>query len=72
MTLEDRYGCGFLVSLGGCHYLDGLEQQRSFGTCWILFVAGSGDYEGSCTFPGEEPQGSSSKLLMSLNYLTCG
>jgi hypothetical protein len=28
--------------------------------------------EGYCTFPGEAPQGSSSKLLVSLSYLTCG
>jgi hypothetical protein len=35
--------CEILVSLGGCHYLDGLEQWRMFGTSWRLFVAGSGD-----------------------------
>ena len=40
--------------------------------CWCLFVAGFDDCEGSCTFPGGEPQGSSSKLLVSLSYLTCG
>jgi hypothetical protein len=28
--------------------------------------------DGYCTFLGEAPQGSSSKLLMSLSYLTCG
>jgi hypothetical protein len=28
--------------------------------------------EGSCTYPDEAQQGSSSKLLMSLSYLTCG
>ena len=61
-----------LVTLGSCHHLDGLEQRRSFGTCWQMFMAGSGDSEGSCTFPGEELQGSSSKLLVSLSYLTCG
>jgi hypothetical protein len=28
--------------------------------------------EGSCTFPGREPKGNSSGLLVSLSYLTCG
>jgi hypothetical protein len=62
----------FFVTLGGCHYLECLEQRRSFGMSWSLFVASSGDCERSCTFPSEEPQGSSSKLLVSLSYLTCG
>ena len=31
-----------------------------------------GDCEGSCAFPGREPKGNSSGLLMSLSYLTCG
>jgi hypothetical protein len=70
MTLGDCCGCGVLVSHGGCHHLDGLEQRRSFGTCWWLFVVGSGDCEGSCTFSGREPKGNSSGLLVSLNYLT--
>jgi hypothetical protein len=33
---------------------------------------GSGDCEGSCTFPGGEPKGNFSGLLMSLTYLTYG
>jgi len=37
-----------------------------------LFVADSGDCEGSCIFPGGEPKGNSSGLLVSLSYLTCG
>jgi hypothetical protein len=45
----DRCGCGFLVTLGGYRHLDGLEQRRSFGKCWWLFVADSGDCERSCT-----------------------
>ena len=35
-------------------------------------MAISGDYKGSCTFPGGVPKGNSSKLLVSLSYLTCG
>ena len=31
-----------------------------------------GDCEGSCAFPGGEPKGNSSGLLVSLSYLTCG
>ena len=33
VALGDRFGCGFLVTLGGCCHLDDLEQRRSFGTC---------------------------------------
>jgi hypothetical protein len=40
--------------------------------CWSLFMAGSGDCEGSCTFLNREPKGNSSGLLVSLSYLTCG
>jgi hypothetical protein len=72
MTLEDRCGCGVLVTIGGSHHLDGLEQLWRFCTCWLLFVTDSGDCEGSCTFPGGEPKSNSSGLLMSLSYLTCG
>jgi hypothetical protein len=60
----------FLFFIGGCCYLDGLEQRRSFDTCWGLFVASSSDCKGSCTFPDEAPQGSFSGLLVSLSYLT--
>jgi hypothetical protein len=35
-------------------------------------MAGSGDCEGSCTFPGEEPKANSSGLLVLLSYLICG
>ena len=34
VALGDRFGCGFLVTLGGCRHLDDLEQQRSIGTIW--------------------------------------
>ena len=61
-----------LVTLGGCHHLDGSVQRWRIGTSWWLFVAVSGDCEGSCTFPGGVLKGNSSKLLMSLSYLTCG
>ena len=61
-----------LVTLGGCHHLDGSVQRWRIGTSWWLFVAISGDCEGSCTFPGGVPKGNSSKLLVSLSYLTCG
>jgi hypothetical protein len=43
VALEDRCGCGVLVTLGGCRHLDGLEQRWRFSTYWWLFVAGSGD-----------------------------
>ena len=39
---------------------------------WWLFVAAFSDCEGSCTFPDGVPKGNSSKLLVSLSYLTCG
>ena len=29
VALGDRFGYGFLITLGGCHHLDGLEQRRS-------------------------------------------
>ena len=61
-----------LVAIGGCHHLDGLVQQWRISTSWWLFMAVSSDCEGSCTFPGGVPKGNSSKLLMSLSYLTCG
>ena len=40
----------------------------------LVIVSGSdrGDCEGSCAFPGGDPKGNSSGLLMSLSYLTCG
>jgi hypothetical protein len=38
VALGDCYGCGFLVTLGGCCHLDGLEQRWRSGTCWWLFV----------------------------------
>jgi hypothetical protein len=30
-TLEDRLRYEFLVTLGGCRHLDGLEQWKSYG-----------------------------------------
>ena len=49
-----------------------LEQRWRIDTSWWLFMAISSDCKGSCTFPGGVPKGNSSKLLMSLSYLTCG
>ena len=72
MALGIMLDVGLLVSLGGCRHLDGLEQQRSFGMSWLLFVAGPDDCEGSCTFPGGELKCNSSGLLVSLSYLTRG
>jgi hypothetical protein len=46
MVLGDRCGCGVLVTLGGCRHLDGLKQRWRSGTCWWLFVSGSGDLWG--------------------------
>jgi len=34
VTLGDRLSYGFLVTLGGCRHLDGLEQWRSIGMSW--------------------------------------
>ena len=39
LAVGDRLSYGFLVTLGGCHHLDGLKQQRSIGMCWWLLVA---------------------------------
>jgi len=39
VALGDRFGYGFLVVLGGCRHLDGLEQRRSIGLSWWLVVA---------------------------------
>jgi hypothetical protein len=39
MALGDRCGYRVLVTLGGCHHLDGLEQQRSIDMSWWLFMA---------------------------------
>jgi hypothetical protein len=48
---------GFLVTIGGCRHLDGMEQWWSFGTSWILFVATPGDFcEGFLTFSPAESQ----------------
>jgi hypothetical protein len=43
------------VSLGGCRHLDGLEQRWRSGTCWLLFVVGSGELvvRGCCGSPTE-------------------
>ena len=65
--------CGIrLLLFNSCHHLNGLELRRRIGMSWWLSVAISGDYEGSCTFPGRAPKGNSCKLLVSLSYLTCG
>jgi len=34
VALGDRFGYGFLVTLGDYRHLDSLEQQRSFGMSW--------------------------------------
>ena len=39
VALEDHWSYGFLVTLGGCRYLDGLEQLVVIGMRWRLFVA---------------------------------
>ena len=36
MALRDRFGCGFLVTLGGYRHLDGLEQWRSMHKLVII------------------------------------
>jgi len=57
VALGDRSCCGFLVTLGGCHHLDGLEQRRSIGMSWWLFLATpSVIVRGSCAFSPQEPQ----------------
>jgi hypothetical protein len=54
-ALEGLFAMGFLVTLGFCRQLDGLEQWWRFGMCWWLFVAGSSDWfvRGSCGSPVE-------------------
>jgi hypothetical protein len=39
VALGDRCGYGVLVTLCGCHHLDGLEQRRNCGKSWWLFLA---------------------------------
>ena len=56
VALGDRSSCGFLVTLGGCRHLDGLEQRRSFGTSWWLFVAISRWLWEVCVYLGGEPK----------------
>jgi hypothetical protein len=47
----------FLVTLGVCWCLDGLEQQRSCGKSWWLFLATSRWLmRGSCAFSGGAPK----------------
>ena len=56
VALGDRFGCGFLVTLGGCRHLDGLEQRRRIGTSWWLFVAISRWLWEVCAYLGGEPK----------------
>jgi hypothetical protein len=34
VALEDRCGCGVIVTLGSCRHLDGLKQLGDFGKSW--------------------------------------
>ena len=64
---------GFLVTLGICRCLDGLEQQWRFGLCWWLFVADSGDIvRGSFTYsPWVIVKGYSSGLFVAYGSPSC-
>jgi hypothetical protein len=42
VALGDHCCCNFLVTLGDCRHLDGLEQPRSVGMSWWLFAATPG------------------------------
>jgi hypothetical protein len=54
VTLGDRCGYGFLVTLDGGRHLDGLEQRWRSETSWWLFVVGSGDLvRGIAPFPAK-------------------
>jgi hypothetical protein len=65
------FGCGILVSLGGCCHLDGLEQQRSCGKSGAYSWSPPDDLWGVLCLPRRSAKGNSSKLLVSLSYLTC-
>ena len=56
VALGDRSSCGFLVTLGGCRHLDGLEQRRRIGTSWWLFVAISRWLWEVCAYLGGVPK----------------
>ena len=64
-----------LVTLGGCHHLDGLEQQgSSSGGCWLSSAPIMVILRGSWPFPGWEPKGTlvdCSWLVWSSSYVGC-
>jgi hypothetical protein len=72
VALGDHCGCGVLVTLGGCRHLDGLEQRRSYGKSWWLFLATSRWLWGVLVSSQRSAKGNSSGLCVSLSYLTCG
>ena len=50
-------GCGFLVTLGVCRRLDGLEQRRSVARVGNCSWPPPNDFlRGSCAFPGGAPK----------------
>ena len=46
-----------LVTLGGCHYLDGLGSEDRQAEVVIVSGSDRGDCEGFLTFPGRAPKG---------------
>jgi hypothetical protein len=71
-AIGDRCGYGFLISLGGCHHLDGLEQRKSLARVGDYSWPSPGDCEGSCVFHNGALKSKFSGLLVSLRYFTCG
>ena len=64
-----------LVTLGGCHHLDGLEQRgSSSGEWWLSLALITVIVRGSWPFPDEEPKGTLVNclwLVWSSSYVGC-
>jgi hypothetical protein len=57
VSLGALFCCGFLITLGGCRHLDGLEQWRSFGMLVIVRGHSLWSCEGFLgLFPGRVPK----------------
>jgi hypothetical protein len=64
-------GCGILVTFGGCCHLTAWRQRKSCGKSGACSWPPPGDLWGVLCLPRRSAKGNSSKLLVSLSYLTC-
>ena len=69
---QDHLSCRVLITLGGYRYLDGLEQRWSCGKSWLFVLGHLWCCCEGCYLPWWSTKDNSSKLLVSLSYLTCG